>query len=138
MTSSRRFTSSIVISTVELLIRWVPLPRLSTLLGVRVNLAPVGASVEQLPITELSPRARRQLRCTRRVADSWPFGAGPCLRRSLVLGHLLRDRRPALRLGVAGTGDALLAHAWVEIDGRPLEGVDGYGVFQQTPAAPQR
>ena len=27
----------------------------------------------------------------RRVADVWPFSEGPCLRRSLVAGHLLRD-----------------------------------------------
>src|SRR6478735_8743820 len=120
-----------VIAAVEALIRWVPLPRLSELFGVRLNLAPVGAPAEQLPLSALSPRARRQVRCTRRVADVWPFAAGPCLRRSLVVGHLLRDQHPALRLGVAANGDEVLAHAWVEIDDRPLEGITGFGVFQR-------
>ena len=40
----------------------------------------------------------------------------PCLRRSLVAGHLLRRHDPSLRLGVGGAGDALFAHAWIEID----------------------
>jgi Transglutaminase-like superfamily len=120
----------VVIAVVEALIRWVPLQRLSELFGVRLNLAPVGAPAEQLPLSALSPRARRQVRCTRRVADVWPFAAGPCLRRSLVVGHLLRGQHPALRLGVAGDGDGLLAHAWIEIDDRPLEGIAGYAVFQ--------
>jgi hypothetical protein len=35
-----------------------------------------------------------------------------------------------LRLGVGGAGDELFAHAWIEIDDRPLENVAGFGVFQ--------
>ena len=96
----------VVIAAVELLIRWVPLPRLSALLGVRLNLAPVEAPAEQLPrrravaarpapVALHAPRRRRR----------GPSAPGPCLRRSLVVGHLLRDQHPALRLGVAGTGD---------------------------------
>jgi hypothetical protein len=123
--------AAFVITLVELTIRWVPLPRLSRLLGVRVNLAPAPAEAEPLSFTELSPTARRQVRCTRRVADAWPFSRGPCLRRSLVAGHLLRRHDPTLRLGVGGAGDALFAHAWIEIDDRPLENVDGLGVFQE-------
>jgi Transglutaminase-like superfamily len=123
-----------VILVVELLIRWVPLPRLCRLLGVRVNLAPARPDVEPMRMAELPPRARRQLRCTRRVADVWPFSRGPCLRRSLVAGHLLRRHDPAVRLGVAGAGDDLHAHAWLEIDDRALESVDGFTVFQRTPA----
>jgi Transglutaminase-like superfamily len=123
-----------VMVVVEMLIRWVPLPRLSRLLGLRVNLAPARPAVEQMRATELPARAGRQLRCTRRVADAWPFSKGPCLRRSLVVGHLLRHHDPAVRLGVAGSGDHLFAHAWVEIDDRPLESVAGFNVFQRTEA----
>lgn len=47
-----------------------------------------------------------------------------CLQRSLALEHLLRrDGHPAeIRFGVRRTADSggLLAHAWVEIAGRPL------------------
>jgi hypothetical protein len=124
----------VVLAVVELLIRWIPLPRLSRLLGVRVDLAPPRDSVAELQMTELSPRAQRELRCARRVADARPFSRGPCLRRSLVAGHLLRRLDPAVRLGVVGTEDQFVAHAWVEIDGRPLESVEGYHVFQQPTA----
>jgi hypothetical protein len=94
---------------VELLIRWVPLPRLAASLGVRVNLGPARPGAERLPVELLSARARRELRCTRRVADVWPLSKGPYVRRSL-------------------------AHAWLEIDDRPLENVDGFGVFQHASA----
>lgn len=47
-----------------------------------------------------------------------------CLQRSLALEHLLRRSGHAagIRFGVrrAGAGNELLAHAWVEVDGRPL------------------
>lgn len=120
-----------VLGLVELLVRYVPLPRLSRFLGLRVNLAPIRRDTEPLPVTALPTSARRQLRCARRVADAWPFSKGPCLRRSLVVGHLLRRYDPAVRLGLTGSGDAILAHAWVEIDGRPLESVADFDVFQQ-------
>jgi Transglutaminase-like superfamily len=120
-----------VMAVVELLIRWVPLMTLSRLLGVRVNFAPVRPGAEQMSAAELPPAARRQLRCTRRVADVWPLSRGPCLRRSLVAGHLLRDHDPAVRLGVAGSGDHLLAHAWLEIEDRPLENVAELRVFHE-------
>jgi hypothetical protein len=121
-----------VLVVVELLIRWVSLPRLSRMLGVRVNLAPVRPEVAPFPIEELPARDRRRLRCTRRVADAWPLSKGPCLRRSLVAGHLLRQHRPAVRLGLAGRGDDVLAHAWLEIDDRPLENISGLNVFQRS------
>jgi hypothetical protein len=33
---------------------------------------------------------------------------------------------------VAGAGDTLLAHAWLEIDDRPLETVAAFNPFQRT------
>jgi transglutaminase superfamily protein len=125
--------AAVVIVVVELLVRWVTLPRLSRLLGVRLNLAPAPAGAERLRVKDLPPRAARQVRCTRRVADAWPFSQGPCLRRSLVAGHLLRALDPALRLGVAGSGDQFYAHAWLEIHDRPLEAVAGFSRFQREP-----
>ena len=128
LTTLRAVTVFIV---VEILIRSVPLPRLGSMLGCRLDLAPARLGAEQLTPAELPPRAGRQLRCTRRVADIWPFSQGPCLRRALVGGHLLRDLGPAVRLGVVGSGDTLSAHAWLEIDGRPLENITRYTLLQQ-------
>jgi hypothetical protein len=122
-----------VLVVVELLIRWVPLPRLSRMLGVRVNLQPGRADAERVRVDELPAHARRQLAYTWKVADAWPFSRGPCLRRALVGGHLIRDLHPAVRLGVAGVGDTLMAHAWLEINDRPLETVTDYRLFQQAP-----
>jgi hypothetical protein len=118
---------------VETLIRWVPLPKLSRSLGVDLDLARAGNGREQIAIGDLPPVARRQLRCTSRVVEAWPLSKGPCLRQSLVAGHLLRRHHPALRLGVAGTGDDIHAHAWLEIDGRPLEAVGAFTPFEDSP-----
>jgi hypothetical protein len=124
-----------VLVVVEGLIRWTPLPRLSRLLGVRVNLEPAPDDVELFPVEQLPAVARRQLRGARRVTDVWPLSKGPCLRRSLVAGHLLRRYRPAVRIGVTGSGDELVAHAWIEIDDRPFERVDAYRPFQHHPVS---
>src|SRR5690625_1859433 len=48
----------------------------------------------------LSAQERRSLRAVRRVLRRWPWGA-TCLRRALATGHVLRHRRPSLRVGVA-------------------------------------
>ena len=124
----------VVLAGVELTIRWVPLPRLGGLLGVGLNLAPARPGAGPVALGELPPRARRQLICTRRVADVWPFSRGPCLRRSLVGGHLIRDLGPAIRIGVADDHGSPIAHAWLELDERPLEPVTGFTPFQRVPA----
>jgi hypothetical protein len=118
---------------VESLIRWVPLPRLSRLLGVRLDFAPPRGDLDPLPLAALPPDARRQLRCTHRVTDVWPLSKGPCLRRSLVAGHLLRRHDAAVRLGIATVGDDVLAHAWVEIGSHPLEDVSDFSAFAERP-----
>jgi hypothetical protein len=120
-----------VLLAVEALIRWVPLARLSRLFGTRLNLAPVRDGTPPFDPKELSVRDRRHLRSARRVTDPWPFGRGTCLRRSLVSGHLIRRLRPTIRLGLVEDGGRLTGHAWVEIDDRPLESINGYAVFQQ-------
>ena len=120
-----------VLLAVEALIRWVPLARLSRMFGTRLNLEPVLDLTPPLDPTELSVRDRRHLRSARRVTDAWPFGRGTCLRRSLVVGHLIRRLRPTIRLGLVEVADDFTAHAWVEIDDRPLESIAGYAIFQQ-------
>lgn len=123
-----------VLIVVELLIRWVRLPRLARLLGVRLDLTPEATRREQLGVADLTPRARRKVRCALRVTNAWPLGRGPCLRQSLVTAQMLRQQGAAVRLGVAGSGEEILAHAWVEIDGRPLEDIAAFGVFESQPA----
>jgi hypothetical protein len=125
--------AALVLGVVELAVRRMQLPRLCRLLGVRLNLAPPVPAAERLRIRDLPPHAARQVRCTRRVADAWPFSRGPCLRRALVTGNLLRRFHPALRLGFEGTGNDVRGHAWLEIDDRPLEDVAAFSLFQELP-----
>jgi Transglutaminase-like superfamily len=113
----------VVLVVVELSIRWVRLPHLARLLGVRLDLGPVRTDHADGGPVALPDRSLRRLRGTARVVHVWPFCQGPCLRQSLVAAHLLRDQHAAVRLGVAGTGSDVRAHAWIEIDGRPLEDV---------------
>lgn len=64
------------------------------------------------------PRAARWIG----VAARYCPGGASCLVRSLALAGLLRRHGIAaeLRLGVARTAPGLEAHAWVELDGRPV------------------
>ena len=130
--------AALVLLVVELLIRWVPLPRLSRLLGVRLDLSPSPIAWAEPVALDLPHSAQLRLRYTTRVVDRWPFCKGPCLRRSLVTAHLLRAYDPAIRLGTAGTGDTVRAHAWVEIGDRPLEDVAGYAVLHLPHNVPSR
>jgi Transglutaminase-like superfamily len=126
-----------VLAFVEASIRWVPLPRLSRVLGAPVTLAPTRGDAAQYDLALLPLPARRRLWITGKVADVWPLSRGPCLRRALVGGHLIREWHPAVRLGVGGVGDTLHAHAWIEIDDRPLERIEGFSRFQLSgPTAP--
>lgn len=67
-------------------------------------------------------RARITSRAVDRTARWLPL-PNTCLRRALALGWLLRDLRPALRIGVKSTAP-FRAHAWIEINGQPV-GTDG-------------
>ena len=121
----------LVLLVVEIAIRRLRLERIARMLGVRVDLRPSSAPRDVLALRTLPPKAQRQLRMTWKVADVWPFSRGPCLRRALVAGHLLRRLDPAIRLGVANaaTEEPFEAHAWLELRGRPLEDVETYRHF---------
>jgi hypothetical protein len=116
----------------EVLVRSLSLPRVCRLFGVRLDIDGGTDAGDPLRASELSTSVRRQLRCARRVTDRWRFSRGPCLRRSLVAGHLIRRERPVLRLGVTDRDGTLGAHAWLEIGGRPLENIDAYGAFARS------
>ena len=111
---------------VEMLMRRHDLPDVCRQLGLTLDLEDVtqpGGTMPMLPAWTRSP-----VRWTDRIIGRWPFG-DTCLRRCLVLGHRLSGLGPVLRMGTRrGTTAPVLAHAWLEVDGRPLdadlEGID--------------
>ncbi|OLF15714.1 lasso peptide biosynthesis B2 protein [Actinophytocola xanthii] len=64
--------------------------------------------------------ARTALRACSAVTSRWPAG-DTCLRRCLVAGHRLRRLSPVLRIGVRRDASGLVAHSWLEVDGRTLD-----------------
>ncbi len=71
------------------------------------------------------------------TAAGYTIGQPTCLTRSLVLGWLLRRRGFAsdLRIGVRKIAGQLDAHAWLELEGQPLNDVldvaDRYPPFNE-------
>lgn len=122
-----------LMAAVEVLVRRTTLPRVASLLEVRLDLLPSSDPTSPFDLTALTSVEQRQITCTNRVADAWPFSDGPCLRRTLVAGRLLRRRDPSIRIGLRGAD--MTAHAWLEIDGRPLEDVSDVGAFTVVGAA---
>lgn len=120
---------------VEASIRWVRVPRLARVLGVTVGTGSdaFAASARATGSPELTGQERRALDAVLRVIRCWPFGTGPCLRESLVLGHLLRVREPMLRFGVARERGRLRAHAWIEIGDRPINDPQGFVPLRGAP-----
>ena len=50
-----------------------------------------------------------------------------------MLAHLLRPADVGIRIGYPREAGARIAHAWVELGGKPLEDVSRFQVFE-TPA----
>ena len=112
----------VVMGVVEILVRFVRLPRVARLVGAPLSLDTTEPKPFDPAVFDNMPIAmRRKLWCTDRVAVRWPFSKGPCLRRALVGGHLIRRHGPTIRLGVDVSAADAEAHAWLEIDGEPLE-----------------
>jgi len=95
--------------------------------------APTGAN------RPFSPRELLRIADTERVLRHWPPG-GTCLRRALLVGWVLRRRRPVLRVGVAKIDGVVKAHAWLEIEGHPLNPLDppGYQALRSVDMATTR
>lgn len=111
----------VVALAVEVGLRTRPLPRLARALGVEVATG-AGAPAPQgaVPATLTTRRRVRQLDAAARLMRHWPVER-ICLRRALLLGYVLRDLSPQLRLGVAREGEHLIAHAWIEVAGVRLD-----------------
>lgn len=126
------WAATVIAATVEVGLRVARLPRLAAWLGAPLGLEqesplmPAGGATARLSATE-----RRRLRAAWRVLRHWPFG-DTCLRRALVGGHVLRRRKPVLRVGVAKVEGRIQAHAWLEIDGVSLDpvGAATYRTFE--------
>jgi hypothetical protein len=114
---------------VEVGFRVCDIERLSTLVGVPLaEDGPGAGSPAQRGASEhLTTSESRLLSAIDWVAARWLF-PGTCLRRALLTGHVLRHRRPVLRLGLMP--DGVTAHAWVEADGITYGFEDVSGVFE--------
>ncbi|MGH9892304.1 MAG: lasso peptide biosynthesis B2 protein [bacterium] len=108
----------------EVGLRFFPLPVVARLLGLRLGLEKTSMD----GVGSYTPDAtdRLNLAAVDMLFRNWPFDR-TCLRRALVLGHILRCRSPVLRIGVARGSDEFQAHAWIEIEGvRIREGDRGF------------
>lgn len=99
---------------VEVGLRTTRLETLARVLGIELDV-----TKPTTPLTRSAPCVAEQ-RATERALALLGRTERACLRRALVLGHLLRDQRPTLRLGVTKQGGIVVAHAWLEIDGAPV------------------
>jgi len=106
----------LIAAGVEIAIRCLPVRMVTRLAGVSLV---TDIPARAVPAPTLSAAERRALRWAGAVMRRWPFGTGVCLRRSLVIGRAIRRLHPILRIGVARDGDAISAHAWLEVPGAP-------------------
>lgn len=106
-----------VLVVVEAGLHTVPLPALCRRLGVDLVLhGPVGTPGS----VALDEPAWRRVRAAERVLRHWPVQR-TCLRRSLLTAVMLREHRPALRLGWRLLPSPAVGHAWLEVGGRSLD-----------------
>lgn len=107
---------------VEAAVRVVPLPSLAHRLGVRLS------SDDPPPDAahQLTPAQERSVLAVQQVMRRWHLAPGPCLRESLVIGHLFRHEQPVLRIGVMREDGELKAHAWLDVRGLKIGELPGY------------
>ena len=101
----------------EIAVRLVPVRRLASVTG--ISMEGLTPDTSSLQATLSSEQIARRTEAVQRVYRVWPRD-GSCLRESFVLGFRLRHSRPVLKLGVAKENEEVVAHAWIEIDGRPV------------------
>lgn len=100
----------------EVSLRMLPIDRVTTSFGMRFDEKPTTSSGRPA----WSPAEHRWLGNADRVIRRWPFDRS-CLRRSLVLGWILRKRRPQLVIGTLLVGGKVTAHAWVRVGTTDLD-----------------
>lgn len=124
-----------VVTGVEAGLRVLRLPTLARLCGLVLDPAGLSPAAQARPgQLALSPRTRRRVRAGLAVLARGPF-PDTCLRRALVLGWVLRARRPRLLVGVRREGGELQAHAWVVVDGVDLDPMSSRAYTPLVPAS---
>jgi hypothetical protein len=113
--------AAVVVTVVEVGLRTLRLPTLARLCGLVFDPAtPVPGTTAGIAGLSLRGTTRRRLKAGLAVLARGPF-PDTCLRRALVMGSVLRGRRPRLVVGVRRRDGELLAHAWVVVDGVDLD-----------------
>ena len=93
------------------------LDRTAQRFGAELSFDPPVSVASQLPLNE---KESRDVGLALAVLRHRSFN-GTCLRRALVIADVLRDRSPKLRVGVSKASGAVVAHAWVEIEGFAID-----------------
>jgi hypothetical protein len=119
-----------LVVTAEVLLRLEPIDRVSRRLRAPLSDGSDDVDLPPLDGSCLTDRERRLLSALAWVQRAWLFDA-TCLRRALAAGWVLRRRKPRLCLGLSDT-DEVLAHAWLVLEGRSLDGLPGAPLFKRS------
>ena len=132
--------SGALMGVAELAVRYVRIERAASWFGATLSFAEPAPSTEAVPVL-LSRRERVSLTVLAKLARHWPLSpepGGSCLRHSLAASYFLRRRQPQLRLGVAmDERRGVLAHAWVEVEGRAVTNPGDYQPLLSSPSWPR-
>jgi hypothetical protein len=122
---------AMLLGGIEVGLRTTRVDRLASLLRVRFRSGgELRASSDDTPFVD---GEGRWLRNAARLLRRWPLDA-TCLRRSLLLGWILRAREPLLVLGVRNEDGVIQAHAWIRLGERDLDpGAATYVAFDLSP-----
>ena len=116
---------TLLFTFVEITLRMRGVSRTAVLLGVRPGDTEVPPEPSADPRDVLTPRELRATRVAYVVASHLYGASRGCLRRSLVIGFLLRRHSPQIYIGVGGTVGSVRAHAWLVFEHMRFEDSSG-------------
>ena len=119
--------AGVLIAAAEVAVRVAPIGTSARVFGVSL-VSQVG---EGSALPTLSASEARGVRAVRRILPRIYGSERGCLRRSLALGHVLRAHDPVMRIGVARRDGEFSAHAWIELNGVPIEDPGDHVAFDQ-------
>ena len=106
---------------IELLLRRRPISEVAPRFGVQFLRPSDDQRQAQDPNIRYTADEWRWVKNHRRVVKRWPWDKS-CLRRSLLLGWILRHRHPDLMIGArSGEDGQIEAHAWIRLDGVDMD-----------------
>ena len=120
--------AGVLIAAAEVAVRVAPIGKSAGLFGVSL----VSEIGEGSALPTLSASEARGVRAVRRLLPRIYGSERGCLRRSLALGHVLRAHDPVMRIGVARREGDFSAHAWIELNGVPIEDPGDHLAFDQS------